>query len=386
MQRFYCMADGVVESFGSPSGVDAAMHVVFELVDQGASSNTPATVLYDSANTGVVTGTPATCAFVAANCAEMFGSVARVRVTRTGTLWVTSVLPDGTRQTRLIGKAGEGVDCIADTGAAPRLTFFAGRVPQPGERVIAQYRSSARSVARLHDAASVAREALGGDTGTCRWLGSVVRPAARSSADCESAAQAMLAFATARTAAVAGTYAALNPANDVWPGDVLAVTSDAVTSSLLVRNVAIEDAGAAPELLRYAIAFANDWATEYADGLGLRVSESVAGDAVLPVKAVESVAVLPNLAALLVTSLTATTVQLDAGVDAPAGGGFEVRRRDNAFGPGNDADLVMRSAVRNFSFPRAAQLEQFYVRMYDASTPPVYSRFSAAVLLNWPVS
>ena len=68
------------------------------------------------------------------------------------------------------------------------------------------------------------------------------------------------------------------------------------------------------------------------------------------------------------------------------GGGFEVRRSDWQFGIGVDAaDLVLRSWVRSFSIPRSAQVERFYVRMYDASTPPVYSRFSSAVFMNWPV-
>ena len=48
MQRYYCMVDGVVESFGAASGVSAPMDAVFELVDEGAASNTPATVLWDS--------------------------------------------------------------------------------------------------------------------------------------------------------------------------------------------------------------------------------------------------------------------------------------------------------------------------------------------------
>jgi hypothetical protein len=46
-QRYYCMVDGVIEGFGSASGVSAPMDVVFELVDEGAASNTSATVLYD---------------------------------------------------------------------------------------------------------------------------------------------------------------------------------------------------------------------------------------------------------------------------------------------------------------------------------------------------
>jgi hypothetical protein len=78
---------------------------------------------------------------------------------------------------------------------------------------------------------------------------------------------------------------------------------------------------------------------------------------------------------------------VDAGTAPPAGGGFEVRRRDWEFGASVDAaDLVLRSPVRSFTIPRAAQVERFYIRMYDASSPPVYSRFSSAVFVNAPVS
>jgi hypothetical protein len=299
-------------------------------------------------------------------------------------------------QTRLIGIAGQGVDCkvsygagtgSAGAGSPGKVTFFAGRVPVAGERVTVSYRGQQRSVARLADAASVAAEALGGAPGTCRWLGKVLQPAARSSADCESAAQAVLAFATSGIAAVAGSYAMLNPAEDVWPGDILAVTSGGITSSLLVRSVVVQDGGAVPEVLRYEVKFANDWATEWADGVGLKLSEEIAANAELPQTAASAAGqVLANLQQLAVTSLTDTALQVDAGTAPPAGGGFEVRRKDWAFGAGVDAaDLVLCSPVRSFSIPRAAQVEQFYVRMYDASTPPLYSRFSSGVFVNAPV-
>ena len=84
-------------------------------------------------------------------------------------------------------------------------------------------------------------------------------------------------------------------------------------------------------------------------------------------------------------SATGSALQIDAGTAAPTGGGFEVRRRDWDFGPGVDQDLVLRSAVRNFTIPREAQVERYYVRMYDGSTPPVYSRFSSAVFTDLPV-
>ncbi len=397
MQRYYCMADGVVQGFGSLSGVSAPCDVVFELVDEGASSNTPATVLYDSAaTTGTLPSSPATCAFAAVNATQIFGSIRSVNMTRTGSAWVVSTLPNGTKQTRLIGAAGEGVDCEVSYGTSAgtpgKVTFLAGRVPVVGEMVTVEYRNQQRAIARIADGASVAarrkRALPATSAGRVRWLGKVLQPVARSSADCETAAQALLAFATSRTAAVAGSYATVNPSADIWPGDVLAVTSDGVTSSLLVRSVEVKDANAVPEIRTYAIKFANDWATQWADGLGLKLSESIAADAFLPATAETAPAqVLANLQQLSVTSVNGSEVQMDAGCDPPAGGGFEVRRRDWNFGADVDtADLVLRSPVRNFSIPRAAQVERYYVRMYDASSPALYSRFSSAVFLNVPLT
>lgn len=397
MQRYYCMADGVVQGFGDLSGVNAPCDIVFELVDEGASSNTPATVLYDSsAVSGTLATSPATCAFAVANATQIFGSIRSVSVTRTGSAWVVSTLPNGTKQTRLIGSAGEGVDCEVSYGTSAgtpgKVTFFAGQVPVVGEIVTVQYRNQQRAIARMVSAASVAAEAQAGAagniSGTSRWLGKVLQPVARSSADCETAAQALLAFATSRTAAVAGSYTTVNPSADIWPGDVLSVTSDGVTSSLLVRSVEVKDGNAVPEVRSYAIKFANDWATEWADGLGLKLSEAIAADSVLPATAETTPAqVLANLQQLSLTSVNGTELQIDAGYDPPAGGGFEVRRRDWAFGANVDtADLVLRSPVRHFSIPRAEQVERYYVRMYDASSPALYSRFSSAVFLNVPLS
>jgi hypothetical protein len=375
LQAYYAMVNGAVESFGG-GVVSAPMSVVFELQDVGAASNTPATVLYD----GAVASSPASCSFVAVNSVQLFGSMGYCRVTQTGSAWVVSTLPSGTKVTRLIGVAGEGVDC--KISAAGKVTFFAGRVPVAGEIVTVLYRTQQRAVARLEDAASVAAEAAGGVPGTAQWLGKVLKPAARSSMDCESAAQAVLSFSASRAAAVSGKYEALNPA-DVWPGDVLALMSSGRTTSVIVRRVEILDEMTRPEGLKYQIAFANDWA----EGLGLTLSEAIAADALLPQTALTAPGnVLANLRQLQVVSATGSALQVDAGTAPPAGGGFEVRRRDWDFGPGVDQDLVLRSPVRSFSIPREAQVEHYYVRMYDGSTPPLYSRFSSAVFTVLPVS
>jgi hypothetical protein len=379
LQTYYAMVDGFVQAFGGGL-VMAPMDAVFELQDVGASSNTPATVLYD----GSVVSSPASCSFVAVNSVQLFGSIGYCRVTQTGSAWVASTLPSGVKMTRLVGVTGEGVDCTVSTTG--KVTFFAGRVPIAGELVTVTYRGQQRAVARLEDAASVAAEAAGGVPGTAQWLGKVQKPAARSSVDCESAARAVLSFSASRAAAAAGTYAAVNPV-DVWPGDVLAVTSGEQTMSVVVRRVDIVDGMTCPEALAYRMAFANDWA----EGLGLTLSEAIAVDALLPQTGLSSTTpagsnVLANLQQLQVVSATGTALQVDAGMAPPAGGGFEVRRRDGDFGPGVDQDLVLRSPVRSFSIPREGQVEHYYVRMYDGSTPPVYSRFSSAVFTDLPVS
>jgi hypothetical protein len=379
-QLYYAMVDGVVQSFGGGL-VAAPMALVFELQDLGLSSNTPATVLYD----GAVASSPAWCHFAAANSVQLFGSMRYCRVTQAGSAWLSSTLPSGVTGTRLIGVAGEGVDCVLNgTGL---VTFLAGRIPVAGEIVTVTYRKSRRAVARLENSASVAAEAAGGMPGSAAWLGKVLRPPARSSVDCEAAAQAILTFATSRGAAVSGSYAAVNLAatstTDVWPGDVLALTADGVTTNVVVRRVSIVDEMAVPELLSYRIEFANDWA----EGLGLKLSESIATDALLPQTALSAPGnVLANLQQLQMVSSTGTALQVDAGMAPPAGGGFEVRRRDWDFGAAADQDIVLRSPVRSFSIPRAAQVERYYVRMFDGSTPPVYSRFSSAVFTNLPVS
>jgi hypothetical protein len=370
-QTFYTMVDGALQSFGG-GAVNAPVSLVFEIVDQGAASNTPATVLYDTASSGAVLSTPGSCSFVAVNSVQLFGSVAWCSVKQTGSAWVVSTLPSGVKQTRLIGVAGEGVDCMLS--GTSTVTFFNGRTPVAGEFVTVMYRNRRRSVARLADATSVAAEQ------TSQWMGRVMHPAARTSVDCEAAAQAVLSFATSRSAALAGNYHAVNPATDVWPGDVLAITSGGETLSVMVRSVTVTDELCAPEVLSYAIDFANDWA----ESLGMKLSSTVAADALLPATAATGASTaLVNLPSLQIVSATGTALQIDAGMAPPTGGGFEVRRADWNFGAAVGQDLVLRSPVRSFSIPREAQVERYYVRMYDGSG--MYSRFSSAVYVNLPV-
>ncbi len=396
-QRFYGRTEsGTPAPFGGGL-VDAPLAVVLEVRDQAASSNTTVTVLYD----GAIASSAAQAWLAVVNSVQLFGSIGSVRLERTGSGWVESTSPTtGTISTRLVGGVNDGVDCELNSSATGTVTFYPGRVPAVGEHVTVLYRGRRRSVARVADAASIAAEAAGGAPGTARWLGRASSPPARSSEDCEVAALAVLGAASNRAAAAAGTYTATNPAADIWPGDALMLTANGSSISVIVRQVTVESRGEAPEALTYKLAFANDWA----ETLGISLSEALAADAQLPLTALDLVLaptvddipalpahVLANLQQMRATAVSATVIQVDAGTDPPAGGGFEVRRRDGGFGTGLNAaggssDLVLRSPVRGFAIPRAAAEETFYMRMYDGGSPALYSRFSAAIATHVPIT
>jgi hypothetical protein len=378
LSAYYAVGDSGEVSFGGNAVLSSA-NVVFEIQDVTNGASDVSTVLYD----GSVGSAPALATFAPINSTNFIGSIASVTVTEAGSVWVTSQDPGGSAFTRKLGLATQGADArIERTG---KVRFYATAVPAINETITVTYRTSHRSVARLASAASLTAEANGIIPATARWAGSVVSPAARSSADCENAAFALLAVATSRAAAWSGSYTAYNlqASQDIWPGDVLAVDaiSTGVVANLVVRAVTIQAGSSSPDLTKYTVAFANDWAED----LSLKLSSTVPKDAWLPQQPATAVTVLPNLTALVISSVTGSVIQIAAGVSAPAGGGFEVRRRDWYFAPGADSDLVLRSPVSNFSIPREAAIEQYYIRQYDASTPPNYSRFSAAVFINVPL-
>ncbi len=396
LQSYYALVAGSagaqVEAFGGGL-VNAPASMVFEARDLGASSNTPVSVLYD----GSVALSPAFANLVAVNSVGLVGSLGGVYLNDTGSCWIRSTSATGTQWTRLAGVATDGVDCALTSSAQGKVTFFPGRIPAAGETIAVSYRGRRRAVARLADPASLAAEAAGGAVGTARWIGHVVRPQARCAEDCESAAQAVLSFSTSRAAATSGTYVAVNPplaGSDLWPGDVLALSTAGGTLSVIARRVTVSSQGDAPEALTYHVSFANDWA----EGLGMKLSEALPKDALLPTSALNLVDSTtggqPSVPAHVLVSLQQVTVAgptggfltVDAGLAPPAGGGFEVRRYDGGFGsgvgPSNSGDLVLRSPVRGFAIPISAADERFFIRMYDGSTPALYSRRSAALLLH----
>lgn len=379
-QAYYAPgAESGFQRFGADY-VNSAASAVLEVQDTTGGVAGAPVVLYS----GAVSLLPPFCTFAPLNSSYLQCSIGSVTVEQQGPAWVTSTPPNGTPVVRRLGTTAQGADCTLErTG---KLRFYPASTPLAGEQIAISYRTSRRSVARLASAASIASESNGGKLpGTACWIGSVTRPVPRSSADCENAAAAILAVATSRAAAWTGKYTAWNPEQqgDIFPGDMLAIASASagVTASLVVRTVEIDLPCSAPGLAKYTLAFANDWA----DDLAISTSSSIPADAWLPLQP-ETSSPLANLNTLAIASVTGSAIQIDAGLTPPTGGGFEVRRRDWAFSPGPGPDLVSRSPVPNFTIPRQAAQEQYYIRMYDASTPPNYSRFSAAVFVNLPLS
>ncbi|AFL86494.1 hypothetical protein Terro_0143 [Terriglobus roseus DSM 18391] len=375
--RYEVLVDGVLQQFGGGT-VDAAMQVVIEVADPGLASSTLPTVLYD----GAMAVSPAQCVFAPVNSTSLVGSVASVGLSQTGSAWVVSTATDGSRTTRREGAVGTGADYA--TTSAGTLTFDPGRVPQPGELLTVRYRRPRRSVARAQDAAAVTLRSDLGLPGLPQWSGHVLRPAARSSADCLAAAQALLALATGAATGTRGSVAwhrGAGIAADVQPRDTLVVQSGGAARMLPVQSVTVVAGNCAPELLHYTATFGQS----RAESMSFTVGSGLAEDVPQPIAVTVDGASLPErLRGLQVLIATGSALQVDSGVDAPLGGGFEVRRSDANFGSASTADLVLRSPVRSFSVPRAAFAERFYVRMYDGSTPARYSAVSSVVLTSLP--
>jgi hypothetical protein len=170
-------------------------------------------------------------------------------------------------------------------------------------------------------------------------------------------------------------------ASDVWPGDALLLNapSTSLDAQVVVRTVTVSYRPSYPDMVEYAIAFANDWA----DDLAIKTSSTVPANTWLPAPVAPTV--LANLTSLTVTVLSGFTVTINAGVTPPTGGGFEIRLRDFAFMAGQDPSLVMRSAQPAMTLSRVSSSDRFYIRMYDGSTPPNYSEFSTALFINLPL-
>jgi hypothetical protein len=386
-QTFHSSAHPAGSGLGG-AAVAAGARVVLEVHDiDPASPGSPgftSTVLYDA----VVASVPGYCTYAPVNSASLHCNLAFTRVLRISDAEVRSQIPTESWRTRLVGLQSEGAECLVIESPEILLLFHSQYPPVANEAIEVRYRSRGRALARITDPASIAALASGADDGVRSVVRRVATPSPRTTADCENAALALLSDST--QAAWMGEYvcwsdALLAAGGDVFPGDAIAVSvpSRGANFSAIVREVQIALAASLGERERYLIQFSNEAAAPLAfafeaahlrEPLDLTATTSTAGT--------EFIADLPNAE---VTSITSTTVDIDAGAAPPSGGGIEVRRSDFGWGQENDRNLVGRFTTQTFTVARLSRIADFCLRQYDASSPPKYSRYSTALHVDYPL-
>jgi hypothetical protein len=63
----------------------------------------------------------------------------------------------------------------------------------------------------------------------------------------------------------------------------------------------------------------------------------------------------------------------------------EVRWSDFGWGQENDRNLAGRFSTQTFSLTRLSAVQSYFLRQFDASTPPKYSRYTTALHLKFPL-
>ena len=363
---------------------DAAIRMVLSVHDVDPNNPgtlaLPATVLFE----GVLSSSPSFANYALADGAGMHAQVAYTRLQQMVNAEVRSMIPGQAFRTRLTGALADGGECYISS--AGELHFYPPYPPQANEQIVVSYRASARAIARVQDAASIASHNAGADKGRRSFVKHMKVPRATTSLDCENAALAILDDRT--QAAWAGEYRIVSerlPANDVLPGDAVQVAAPSrqANFSAIVREVDVRVTSAEHDRAEYAIRFANDAAAP----LAYEFAEATLPDplpAAFTTTGPSSSLYLPPLFAVQVTDVIATEITVDVGTAAPSGGGFEVRRSDGGWGPTSDGNLVGRYTSQTIVLPRLSRIQDYVLRQYDGSSPARYSRQSALVHVNYP--
>jgi hypothetical protein len=339
------------------------------------------TVLFD----GCLPAAPDFCTYALLDGAGLHASLTFTLIRRPVDAEVRSCRLGGDYRSRLVGALSEGAECrISST---PELSFYSAYVPAANEKIVVSYRAAGRAIARLCNAASILANATGNDDGVRGAVVSLAAPPARTTDDCEQAALAFLDDST--QPAWSGQYAVGSSflpggASDVLPGDALAVNvpSRGAAFRAIVRDVEIEAADLGGDAAQYTIQFATDSAEPLAFQL------EAAANAAVPDQAATAPAPgapPPPLTEAEVIDVTSASVMIDTHADPPAGGGFEIRRSDAAWGADNDRNLIGRYSDPVLFLSRLARVQDFYIRPYDASAPPRYSQHSVLLHVDYPL-
>jgi len=387
-ETFHSSAHPAGSGWGG-AAVAADVRVVLELQDIDPSNLAtlvaPGTVLYD----GVITNAPGFCTYALVDSFNLQCSIAYTYATHISLAEVRTALPSASYVTQLVASLSDGGECEIEDSTT--LDFYPEYVPALNTLIVASYRGSGTAVAEVMNAASIAALANGADNGVRGAVRKIKAPEARTQADCENAGLAILDDGVGP--AWLGAYETWSDylpggAGDIFPGDGLAVNvgSRNAVFNAIARKVRIDLVDPADDRGMYTIEFANDLAA--ALGLEEESSETAIPLQDLPPRlATTQVGAyyLANLTEAQITQVSSTTVQVDAGVAPQTGWGIEVRAHDFGWGVANDRNLLGRFSTQTFSLPRLAQTENYFLRLYDNSSPPKYSRYAAALHVDYPL-
>jgi hypothetical protein len=345
----------------------------------------PATVLYDD----VIESAPGFCTYALVDAVSMQCSIAYTYVAHISLASVRTALPSASYVTQLVGALSDGAAC--EITSDPSLDFYPQYVPALNQLIVASYRGSGRAVAQVENAVSVASLENGVDDGTRGTMREAKTPGARTDVDCENAALAILDDAT--STAWSGSYETWSDflpgaAEDIFPGDAITVNvpTRGAAFTAIVREVEIQVADPADDRGFYMIGFANDLAAPLAIEYGASATVIALQDMPPLLETTQVGAYYQvDLTEAQITAVTSTTVTIDAGMTPPGGGGVEVRENDYGWGQANDRNLLGRFNTETFTLARLAETQDYFLRLYDNSSPPKYSRYSAALHVDYPL-
>lgn len=371
------------------AAISADVRFVLEVQDIDPSNPAtlvaPATVLYDD----VITGAPGFCTYALVNATNMQCSLAYTYAAHISLAEVRTALPGASYITELVGPLADGAAC--EITSSPSLDFFPAYVPALNQLIVASYRGNGRAVAQVQNASSVALLRNSPDDGTRGAVRVVKTPAARTDVDCENAALAIIDDSTG--SGWSGSYEAWSDflpgaAEDIFPGDAILVNvpSRGAVFTAIVREIKVEFADPADDRGLYLIGFANDLASPLGIEYGARRTTVWLQD-MPPLLQTTQVGAYyqASLTEAQITAVTSTTVEVDAGLAPGSGYGIEVRETDFGWGQANDRNLLGRFNTQTFSLARLARTQSYFLRLYDGSSTPKYSRYSAALHVDYPL-
>lgn len=372
---------------GNPRGGAAAacdVRVVLDVQDidpsNPATQVAPANVLYD----GIISNAPGFCSYALINAANMRCTVAFTYIFLAIDAMVQSEVQGQTPQTLLVGALLDGGQCRVSN--SPALEFYPEYIPVAGQTIEVSYRGRSHAIGRVMNSASIAAHKNGADDGVRGGVRHVALPVPRTSADCETAALALLDDAGQGWSGEYQAWSKFLPggAVDIFPGDGLAlnVPSRAAVFLGVVREVDIAGADFGGENSHYTMRFVDAGDPSLGFVFGTAAMKQAKALAPVDVSQVGNI-YLADLTGADFTNVTTTTVTIDAGLTPPAGWGIEVRNSDSGWGPTNSGNLIGRYATSTFTLTRYARAQDYFLRSYDNSTPPKYSRYSAALHVDY---